>query len=60
MARRFTRLAALMGVSSALAVGGIGLAQASPDHGGKHHEHCKKHKKHCHHKGEITRRTHLS
>ncbi len=58
MARRFTKLASLLGVSSALAVGGFGLAQASPDHGGNHH-HCKKSKhdcckksKHdCHHKG---------
>ncbi len=52
MTRRFTRFAALLGISSALAIGGIGLAQASPDHHGSGHDHhCKHHKHDCHHKG---------
>ena len=55
MARRFTTLAALVGVSSALAVGGIGLTQASPDHGGKHHDQSKHD---CHHEGSHHQDSH--
>jgi hypothetical protein len=32
MSHRFSKLVALTGVSAALAIGGAGIAQASPDH----------------------------
>lgn len=51
-----------MGISAALAIGGVGIAQASPDHGHKGDSHCKnlqgkkkreceKHHHHDHHNG---------
>jgi len=59
MSSRISKVIALTGVSAALAVGGAGVAQASPDHSGHHKgEHCKKlqgkKKRHCeqrHHNG---------
>lgn len=43
MRNRFPKLLAVTGVSAALAVGGAGIAQASPDHGShKNDRHCKK------------------
>ncbi len=43
MSSRLSKFLALMGVSSVLAIGGAGLAQASPDHSGNHrNDHCKK------------------
>jgi len=36
MSKRISRIVALTGVTAALAVGGAGVAQASPDH---HHGH---------------------
>lgn len=42
MSSRISKLLALTGISAVLAIGGAGLAQASPDHG--HHKgdrHCK-------------------
>ena len=42
MSRRFTQLLAVTGVSAALAVGGAGIAGASPNHGGgKRDDHSK-------------------
>ena len=50
---RISRVLAVAGISGALAVGGAGIAQASPDHGtrGDHHgkNHDKHHGKHEHH-----------
>jgi hypothetical protein len=43
MSSRLSRILALTGVSAVLAVGGAGIAQASPDHSGsKNDRHCKK------------------
>ncbi len=43
MSSRLSKILALMGVSAVLAIGGTGLAQASPDHHSGHkNEHCKK------------------
>jgi hypothetical protein len=39
MSHRFSKLIALTTVSAALAIGGAGVAQASPDHGGQKHDH---------------------
>jgi hypothetical protein len=36
MSKRISRILALMGVSAMLAIGGAGVAQASPDHSGHH------------------------
>ncbi len=36
MPNRISKLIVVTGVSAALAVGGAGIAQASPDHGGRH------------------------
>jgi hypothetical protein len=53
MSHRFSKLLAVAGVSAALAIGGAGIAQASPDHSGQKHDHaaCKnlsgKKKKEC-------------
>jgi hypothetical protein len=42
MTHRFSKLLAVTGVSAALAIGGAGIAQASPDHSGqKRDHHCK-------------------
>lgn len=42
MSHRFSKILALTGISAALAVGGAGIAQASPDHSGRKDDHCKK------------------
>lgn len=43
MRNRLSKILALTGVSAALAIGGAGIAQASPDHSGhKNDQHCKK------------------
>ncbi len=43
MHNRLPKILALMGVSAALAIGGTGIAQASPDHSGHGNDHhCKK------------------
>jgi hypothetical protein len=43
MTSRISRILALTGISAALAIGGAGVAQASPDHGGHRNDpHCKK------------------
>jgi hypothetical protein len=54
MSKRLTRVVALTGISAVLAIGGAGVAQASPDHGGRHsgsNDACKtlkgKKKRHC-------------
>jgi hypothetical protein len=39
MSHRISKLIALTGVSAALALGGAGVAQASPDHGAQRHDH---------------------
>lgn len=58
MSNRISRILALMGVSAMLAIGGAGIAQASPDHSGHKNDPCKKlqgkhrrdcEKKHHHH-----------
>jgi hypothetical protein len=42
MSVRLSKILALMGVSAVLALGGTGLAQASPDHHSDHkNDHCK-------------------
>jgi len=38
MSKRISRIVALTGVTAALAVGGAGVAQASPDHHGHGHK----------------------
>jgi len=51
MSHRISKILALTGVSAALAIGGAGMAQASPDHSGHKNDHCKnlhgKKKKDC-------------
>jgi hypothetical protein len=43
MSHRISKILALAGVSTALAIGGAGIAQASPDHSGSHkNDHCKR------------------
>ncbi len=43
MHNRVLQILALMRVSAALAIGGVGIAQASPDHSGhRNDQHCKK------------------
>ncbi len=42
MFNRFSRVLALVGVSAVMAIGGVGIAQASPDHHGKKHDVCKR------------------
>lgn len=42
MSKRLSRIIAVTGVSAALAIGGAGIAQASPDHSKGHsNDHCK-------------------
>ena len=41
MSHRISKILALTGVSAALAIGGAGMAQASPDHGSHKNDHCK-------------------
>lgn len=40
MSSLITRILALMGISAALAMGGVGVARASPDHGHSGGTHC--------------------
>jgi hypothetical protein len=42
MSNRISRILALMSVSAMLAIGGAGIAQASPDHSGHKNDVCKK------------------
>jgi hypothetical protein len=42
MSKRIPKIVALAGVTAALAVGGAGVAQASPDHHGHKNDSCKK------------------
>jgi len=43
MRKRISTILALIGASAALAIGGAGIAQASPDHSGHRNDHhCKK------------------
>ncbi len=62
MSRRISRILALTGISAALAIGGAGVAQASPDHGGHRNDpHGKKEhgkKEHGKKKTERERRHH--
>jgi hypothetical protein len=38
MSNRVSRTVALTGITAMLAIGGAGIAQASPDHGGHHND----------------------
>ena len=63
MTRRFPKMIAVGGVAAALAVGGAGVAQASPDHNRTNDRPATSHERHSgdrHHSGDRSRDRHHS
>ena len=61
MTRRFPKMIAVGSVAAALAVGGAGVAQASPDHNQSNDRSSASHERHSgdrHHRGDRSRERH--